>query len=372
MKKIISSMIIFQFLIPIQAFAAKDKTKFDSKKCGDFVIISDVDSTNQIEVCRLDNGVMDRELHTREAKTVIHAPDAIVESAKSSSQVIDIVLLQEVRARAQKKLEGLKKIEELPENDQTHELKENAKWLKEFVLSNKHSAIHQIRTILSVYPDIEDDLVKENPDYKSLLCKYEVWKHRREILNKVAKITSKIVTIALILGTAATGIGFFGLLSMASMGPIMIALGATEVGAGGFQIYGSLLNWDDVRAGKLAKHLLSLNSGVNDYIKELQKDPTKNAVLIKEFQEITLSKKDIEDLKDIKKLKNDRIKELINGSFKVLIGASTVAGGVFLKSRFSEFKTDGPANPVNTTGPNPLPGSGGNDGGGGFLTDDGG
>lgn len=378
LKKILSLVLVSQFILPWAAMA-KEKNHYESKKCGEFIIISNTHSNAQISVCRNDNGVMDDGNKTPEGITQIVAPEAIVEGARNSSKIIDEILLKEVKERAEKKLEGFKTITDLPDNKDTKELKEQVAAFKKLILESKKGAIHQIRTILSVYPEIEDELITDHPEYKTLLCKYEVWKHRREILEKVTKISAKIVSILLVLGTAGTVVAFFGLFSIAMMGPIMMALGATEVGIGGLQIFSSIENWDDVRAGGIAKKLLKFDKELHDYIVLLQKSPEKNKKEILELQKLTLSSNDIKDLKNLKKVKNKRIKELIGGGIKMVLGTATFIGGAALKERFSDFHTNDPAIITNQGGNGTLPGSGGNDpvdpggdGPGGFPTDDGG
>lgn len=379
-RKLLSLFLVIQFILPSIALAqnkkeknrAKPQYEYESKKCGQFTVITDFESDSNLRVCREDNGVLDENFKTKGGSTVIYVPESIAQSGKKASRIIDSVLLIEIKKKAEEKLKALDEIFKLPETAETQELKEDVRELKSMILESNKSPIHQIRTILSVYPDIEDEIVKENPEYKALICKYEVWKHRREVIAKVAKITGKILTGLILASTIATGVAFMGVFSIAMMGPIFVALGVAEIGAGGFQMFGAFSNWDDVRAGKIAKQLLNFDKELSAYIKLLQKEPTKNKQIILELQAVQLSETDKKELKDLKKLKNKRIKDVVNGSLKVVLGGMSVWGGHLLNKRFKDFTSDQDAVISNDGGVDPFGGgSGGNDGGG-FPTDDGG
>lgn len=357
---------------------AQDKTQYNSKRCGEFIIISDIQASSQITVCRDDksseNQVLDDGYKTPEATTYITVPDEIIEEVKNSSKIVDEILLKELKARATKKLEGFKYILDLPDTEETVPLKKQVAAFKNSLLDSKKGAIHQIRTILSVYDGLKDELINDHSEYKTLLCKYEVWKHKREVLEKVAKISSKIVKYLLLAGVAGTALAFFGTFSIAMMGPIIIALGATEVGVGGLQLLSSGANWDDVKAGTIAKKLLKFDSELHDYIEDLQKNPAKNELLILQLKDLELTQNQKEDFKNLKKLKKARIKELIGGGLKIVSGVGVLVGGVALQKRFSDFKSTDPA--VFSNGTGGAPGGTGNDGDGdgdgGFYIDDGG
>ena len=371
-KRILSLIMIFQMAFPLSLWA-RDKEEYDSKKCGHFKIISDVDNNNTMTACRLDSGVLDRDNKTKNSETNVYAPAAIVEAAKNSSRIIDEVLLAEVKKMAQEKMKPLEAIYNLPDNKETIDLKEAVTEFKKMILESDKSAIHQIRIILSVYPQMEDELRKNHKDYDALLCKYEVWKHNREILAKFAKITGKVMTALLLVASVGTAIpAFMGVFSITVLGPILLGLGIAESATGGFKMFATLKNWDDVPAGRIGKLRLRFNGELVSYIDDLQKEPVKNEHEILELQKLLLSSQEKKEMKDLRKQKNSRIKALVSSSLEIMLGAASVAGGSFLKARFNNFNPKGAAQTTGG-GVNPLPGSGGNDpGAGGFPTDDGG
>lgn len=365
LKKILSIMIILS-LPQIAHSWSRDRDTYESKKCGQ-IKIKPTEDKDSPEVCRLDNGVMDIGHKTKGSLSEIMAPLAFISKTKHAGEVVDEVLLEKIKEKAQQKLKGLDPIMALPDNEETSELKNEVKEFRSLVLNSKADPIHQIHSILSIYPTIQDEILAQHPDYEPLFCKYEVWKHRRLTLNKVAKVSSKIMTLSILVGTLpAVGAAFYGVFSIQTLGTVMMAVGGTEVGLAGFHAFTVGQNWDDVRAGRMAKRLLKINDELKDYIKDLQKNPADNEAQILAAQSLLISPSEQKELKELNKQKNERVRELISSGLRVVLGSLTFKAGHVIHKRFSDFKTSEPASIVN-----PHNGGGGG-GGNGFPVDDGG
>ena len=373
MKSLIHWLLVSSFFLPSLSFAAKDKSKYASKTCGEFILLDDVKDEEAGYACRLDDGLMDFNYKTPQGRSEIHVTHAIFEGNKDSSRVIDELILQELRKKVAAKLLPLKKIEDLPDGPETEDLKKEVKKFKEMVLDESKKPIHQIRMILSVYPDLEDEILKESPEYKTLFCKYEVWKHKKELLLKISRVSSKVVTGLALLGSLPLGVvSFFGLFSIQTFASILVAVGVVRSASGAFDLTQVLGNWDDVRAGRIAKEALVVDNRIGELLVTLQKDPKPNAEKIHALRSLRLSAKDVKDLKQVKKLKGERSRQLISSAVKIVLGAVAVKAAFSLKERFSDFETTEKAQVTNPDS-HPIHGSGGNDNdGGGHVGDDGG
>lgn len=382
MKKLISTILLFQFLLgPVASSASSGEEKirereiYESKRCGTIKLVEheSLDFNAEPNVCRLDAGLLDESFKTQKGETEIYYSSSMLDMSKSTSKIIDQILLDKILVMAKKRLEGFNLINNLPESEDKKEILEEINKFKELLLNSKKGAIHQIRTILSVYPDIQDELIKQNPDYKALICKYEVWKHKREIFLKIAKISSKIVSIAVLMGAIVLPVvGIFGYISVASLGPLFIAMGGAQIGFSSANIMATILNWDEVRTGRMAKKLIEADEQIGQYIKVLQKDPQKNSNLILQLRPLLLSETTKKELKELKKIKNNHLKSVITNSLRVFSGIALIAAGNALNSHFKDFKTNDPAEVTNTENINPVVGPNDPSEPGGFLTDDGG
>lgn len=366
MIKIINFILIFQLILSSISYA-DDENSYESKKCKLFFNVSEVEGlSEEVQICKEGSQVN------------LAVPKDMFDLNQSTSRIIDEILLQKILPLAQKRMSGFDVINTLPESKEKEELIEEVNNYKKILLPTKKNAIHQIRTILTLYPDIERELITQDPSNAALICKYNVWRHRREILGRVATISSKIVSLALIVGSlTASGAVVFGAMSASSLGPLMIALGAGQTVAAGFEFFATVQNWDDVRAGRWAKARLEIDDNVKKKIKELEKDPANNQALIDSLQSTSLLAYERKELKELNKVKNKRIKTIVTSSIKAITGILAIYGGASIKDHFKDFKTTEPAkviNPLNNSpGSGTLPGSGGNDpGSNGFLTNDGG
>ena len=233
---------------------------------------------------------------------------------------------------------------------------------KEVLADEGKGPKHEVQKLLTLYPDIEAQILEEHPEYKPLVCKYELHKHREKILKICAKTLAISAMIVSLVGGPATA--YFWIPALPHI--LMIGGGASVL-AGGLKIGDAIVKWDDVRAANTAKALLKFNKENEDLIARLKKDPAKNMDMIKYLQEHRLSSSEIDRLKNIKKLKRKEYAELLGGVLNTAFGAAAIYGGLWAGKQFMDFRTTKPANITDpyvapTTGGG-YTGAGGDDGG---------
>ena len=362
-------MIIFQLAIPLQAFAKEKPTdgeEVDIHACGVFKIIADLPDDETSSVCRLDDRASDGVFKTKGSAVDVHISQAVLNHAKSGKQIIDQVLLNMIHELVQKKINSFAWASVLgsekalgPKVAKTvSDIKEKyAEFVKEVMTDEGKGPQHEIRKLLTLYPDIEAQILDANPEFKPLICRYELRKHRIKILEGFGKGLAIAASIAILAGGPATA--YFWIPALPKI--LMIA-GGVEVLTGTLKIGTAIAKWDDARAASTAKTLLEFYKANESLIKLLQKDPVRNSDEISYLQDKRPSPIELERLKNIKKLKRKEISQLLGGLLNTAFGAAAIYGGVWAGKQFSDFKATAPAHVTDPyTPPN---GGGGNPGGG--------
>ena len=370
-------MIILQMAIPVQVFAndkPTDGEEVDIHACGVFKIIADLPEDETSNVCRIDDRRNDGKFKTKDAAVDVHISQAVLNHAKSGRQILDQVLLNMIHELVQKKIDSFAWVHAV-ENEKNvnpdvaktiSEVKEKyAEFVKEVMTDEGKGPQHEIRKLLTLYPDIEAQILELNPSFRPLICRYELRKHRIKILQGFAKGLAIAASIAILAGGPATA--YFWIPALPKI--LMIA-GGVESLTGVLKIGTAIAKWDDVRAASTAKTLLAFYKDNDELLKKLQKDPTRNAAMIAYLQDHRPSPSELDRLKDIKKLKRKEIAHLLGGLLNTAFGAAAIYGGVWAGKQFSDFKATTPAHvtdpytPPNGGGSNPggsVPG--GDDGG---------
>ena len=350
--KLLSFILAFELIMPIQAFAKKeveDGAEVDIRACGNFVIKADQeDDFASPTVCRTDDKITDKRWKTKDAEVELHVSKSQLAKAKSPKQLMDQVLLEMIQQKVKAKLESfawLNSIENIKSEDpavkkQIKEVTDKYEEFKKQVLKDDgKGAKHEVQKLLTLYPDIEDEILQSHPDYKPLICKYELHKHREKILKICAKTLAISAAIVTLVGGPATA--YFWIPALPKI--LMIAGGAETI-AGALKIGDAIVKWDDVRAANTAKTLLQFNKENEDLLSKLKKDPEKNKEAIKYLQDHRLSSSEIDRLKNVKKLKRKEYTQLLGGLMNTAFGAAAIYGGVWAGKQFMDFKAKAPAN----------------------------
>ncbi|MBC7691700.1 MAG: hypothetical protein H7222_08005 [Methylotenera sp.] len=354
---------------------AQDKSAFESRKCGNFKIEADLSESGDPLVCRTDDGMGTRRYKTKHAQVQLHVPQAMIDISRDSSEIIDRVLLDTLQSKVDdrfKKTFGW--VDSLEDKAQAADLRKAFTALKEKILDQKESEPkHQIRKWLALYPELEEEMTREHPEFAPLICRYEVWKHRESFLKSVGMAAGALGGIGVLL---AGPLAWY--LWVPALPKILLAAGALKLGSGALKVQGAVAGWDKVKAATLANKMLKLYDETQDYINELRKNPNaENLALIKSLQSQLPSEQELTHLKEVKRGKKRTFLAVGSGLWTSSFGLAAVYGGLKAMKLFSDFKTDAPAqvtNPVGTGGVGPG-GVGTGDGGpppGGFGGDDGG
>jgi hypothetical protein len=351
MKNIINSILIFMLLGPtVWARGPIDVSEvLNTRKCGEFKLISE--SMQEIEfverasfACRIDQALQDVRHKTKGAITELHINDEVLQTAKNVGDVVDHVLLDLIREKINLRFNQKLATLDLSQN-KTFE--DAFKKMQKKILDDGKSAKSQVRKLLVLFPEVEAEILKENPEYKALICRHEVWKKNRKILRGVALGLTLVEMTALLAAApiAATIVMTANIDRALLLSQILMVGGAAGVLAGALQIENSIANWDNVTAAKNAKMLLKFYSGIESEIKKLQKDPIANQAKIQELQKWLPTTPEMEQLKLTKKKQFTEYKNLFMGLTKVGAGVAMVYGGDQLLQMVKQFEADSVVDP---------------------------
>ena len=361
---------LLAFIISWHSVAGFAQT-WNSRRCGKInVIASDSPRENSSLVCRLDSGLFDDEYLTEEGRTNIYVQPQLAELYNKTTKLIDHVLLQEVLKEVEKRLKALDPIFALPNKKDYQEIKNATREFKEMLLNSDDKPGKQLKTLFKLYPDILDKIYKDQPDYKALLCRYKVKEKRRQWWKKFFKVSSVIVGwAAVVLAPATFGVGLVGLIPASSIGPILTAMGITNAALAGGDLAINLSDWSDYKAGSVAKDLLKIDKALKRKIKDLLSNPEENKKEILTLQIIRLAPNSREALKNTKKFRGKKIKEIIASSLRLFLGVALIKGGSELDKTFGDFDEPGEVEIINSINSSNSSGASGN---GNFGSDDGG
>ncbi len=366
MKKMITFILLITFCtqsINLYAFERKHVSDYEMKNCGKFTVYKEFNGKDEIEVCRLDEALTDTVKKTKGAEVQIGISENLLNTFDDVSEVIDAALLVQVKEKAKSRIETVlggweKSVCSISTEKECKDIQEDISNIRKSLEDEKIAPKKQIIKYLTIFPDIEDEIVAKNPEYKPLICKYEIWKHRQKVIKTIAKWLGRASLLTLLV--AAPVVGYF---SITSAPALMIGGGIGEVIANGAKIKVRVSEWSEVKAATLSKKLLGFYNDVQNLIDVLNKDQNKYKDEITKLQKLLPAQNEMNRLKDVKKLKTKAYKELVGGILGTAFGVAAVWGGLELYKRFADFRTDTPA--VNTNQPtvDPYGPVGGDDGG---------
>lgn len=337
MRRVLSIILSLSFIFPAAA-----SENLQTRKCGEFELITETLEDFSPEACRLDDGEEDRDYKTRGARTKIHLSEREFNLSKNVGEAVDRVLLDLMRKKVRARFADKLKTIDLGNEKSFHEAYLQ---MQEKILDDGKSPKSQVRKLFILFPDLEQEILKDHPDYKPLICRYEVWKHNQKILKNVALGLSVLQLAALMTAAPiAASVVFTANMDRAFLvSQILIGGGVAGVVGGALQIRNDIANWDQVTAAKNAKMLLKFYGDIDKEIKKLQKDPEKNRAKIVELEKWLPTSVELEQLKQTKKKEFKEYKSLFFGLAKVGLGVTMIYGGQQLFEMLSQFEAGAPA-----------------------------
>jgi hypothetical protein len=350
-NKIISIILSITFSIPVSwGKSPVDVSEvLNTRKCGDFKLLSE--TVQEIEnlahdsyACRVDDGINDVRHKTKGAVTELHVRNEVLETAKNVGDVVDRVLLDLIREKINYKFNQKLKTLDLQQDKSFEQVYRS---MQKKILDDGKSAKSQVRKLLVLFPEVEDEILKENPEYKALICRHEVWKKNRKILRAVALGLTLVELTALLAAApiAATIVITANIDRALLLSQILMVGGVAGVLAGALQVENSIANWDNVTAAKNAKMLLKFYNDVEDEIKKLQKNATANEAKIRELKKWLPTTPEREQLKLTKKKEFAEYKNLFFGLTKVGAGVAMIYGGDQLLQMINQFEAESVVDP---------------------------
>jgi hypothetical protein len=337
MKKTISFLLASILTIMHSLAFASDK--LSSRKCGEFELISESIEDYSTSACRIDDGIGDRGYKTPDAKTQIYVSRNEQSLIKNVGEAVDYVLLDIIRKKVKSKFQ--KKLSEL-NIQQEKSFYDAYIRMQNKILDDGKSAKSQVRKLLTLFPDLENEILQDNPEYKPLICRYEVWKHNRATIRKIA-FTLTVIELAALLTAAplAASVIFTASIDRALLvSQLLMTGGIAGIIGGALQIENNIATWDEVTAAKNAKMLLKFYNDIDNEIKKLQKEPDLNRQKILELQKWLPNHQEIEELKLTKKKQFKHYKDLFSGLTRVGLGITMVYGGKELFDMLSQFEAE--------------------------------
>ncbi len=337
----------------IYSYGFSSSRHIKKKKCGKInVSYQDQKSTQcgwRLELDESSDLSLDNTYKTPGRVVSLYFDTSFQEQFEKTQEAIDFVFLDIVKSKALKRFEEAMSLANSSSEPELATLISEAK--KEVFKENKRNPKMEIRKYLSLFPGIEDDLLLDDPGYKSLICHYEVWNHRQKMLKKFGKILGLIGTIG-----GIAGIGAAAILSIPLIPVALYSLAALKTASGGIKITHSILNRDDLAAGKSAKMILKVYDKMNDDLKDLKdqkKEYSKDDIpdqnqqaeikqvsddIIKLNKVIEDAEDDIEELEDAVKNRRQNIKNLVSGIASTTFGVMAFLGGLYASERLNDFE----------------------------------
>lgn len=320
----------------------------------------------------------DVEFKTAGRVTEVSVPKNVHELYKNQKDIIDHVFLEKVLKKAQERFDEAMSFAKESQEPELQKALEEAR--KETLKTDPKNPRVEIRKLLSLFPGIRDDLIKEDEANRALICQYEVWKHREHFIKKFTKVLGVIGTIG-----GLAGVGAAAILSIPLIPAALYTLAGLKVATGGLKIRNSIAHREELAAGKAAKLMIEVHKGMEEELKDLKdlkkdlgkiKNPDAdqqaeisdiNQRIIKLNTALTSSEKQFSELASAVKDRKNNIKNLVSGIASTTFGSLALLGGLYATDRLSDFEAD----PSSTT-TIPLPTSSPGDviGGGGVIDTD--
>lgn len=263
-------------VIELASLAAPTLSHASKRKCGSLDVVTDIPEGDSPHVCRTGDPWEQRGYQTRGARLQLHVPSSMTEGARNAGEIGDRVLLDLLRSKVSERFEkSFSYINaDLGTSAKAEEIRRELASLKSEIFSEDQGyddqprAKRQIRRLLVLYPQLEDEIVAEHPEYRPLICRYEIWKHRQKILKTVSKVLSVAGTVAVLVGGVATAY-----LWMPALPAVLLTGGALQTAGSTIKVAQVIDSWDEVAAGKYAARVLEVYDDTEKLIKKLKKDP---------------------------------------------------------------------------------------------------
>jgi hypothetical protein len=278
---------------------------------------------------------------TRGSKTRIGVPEDILASTKNVQDIINHYFLKVIEDKVR---ENFKQAFHFADQENSSELNS--------AIREAHSAVFhdgpknpgdRIKRYLALFPDIEAQLLMEQPELKPLFCQYEVWKHRRDRWRKTGKILGRISSIAGYSGIIASAI-----LALPALPVAVMSVGAIKVVSGGIGLSANIASMSDHSAGKAAKEVLSFQKTLKKHIEKLGKE--KASLPAPERATIEVRMKNLEkavntieshrsELEDAVKKRKAVRQGIVSNLLNIGLGSVMIHGGLQLQEKFKDFRS---------------------------------
>lgn len=307
-----------------------------------------------------------RPYETRGSKTRIGVPEDILATTTNVQEIINHYFLKVIENKIK---DNFKQAFQFADQENSSDLNE--------AIREAHTAVFhegpknpgdRIKRYLALFPDIEAQLLMEQPELKPLFCQYEVWKHRRERWRKTGKILGRISSIAGYSGIIASAILALPVLPLA-----VISVGSLKVVSGGIGLSANIASMTDHSAGKAAKEVLSFQTTLKKHIEKLGNEKSKAPQserpaiearmrnLEKAVNTIESHRSELEDaVKTRKAIRRGIVSNLLN----IGLGSVMIHGGLQLQEKFKDFRSS------TVEQQNPLPDQPSTDFGNGAISPD--
>lgn len=336
---------LFLFILSFNIFA---DAKVHSRKCGEFIIIEETHLMETV-LCQTnqDSNTDDSTYKTPNSKLTIVPSEELLSLTHKSQKILDYVLYEKVLEKVKERFD---ETFEFAKSSNEPELLDALTKARESILSEKKvNPRNEIRKFLALFPEIENELIKENPEYKPLLCQYEAWKHREKFLRRFSRVLGIIGTVAGISGIIAAS-----MLNIPMLPVAFYALSVVKMTSGTLKMRNAVATWSDVQTAKVAKKMIRVFDEAKDQLDDLEKHKKtllkeeKSPAITQEIKEteekikslslaLDENKKLMKDLKkDVKAGKTIK-RELVSGILDTTIGAFALWGGNIASNQLKDF-----------------------------------
>jgi hypothetical protein len=319
-----------------------------SKKCGDFLIVDDSESF-ETTICQesAQFDASDENYKTKTSKLVVLPSKELWELTHDSQKILDQLLYEKIKKLVKLRFSETFAFARTSNNKDLLKALQDAE--RELFKEKKNNPRKEVQKFLSIFPDLERSLVLEDPNFKPLLCQYEVHKHREKNLRKFSRVLGLIATVG-----GASGIIAAGMLSIPMIPAAFYAMSVLKISSGSLKIRNSLATWTDVHSEKVAKKMLDVFNESeeekndleheNKKLKKLKSTPELSLTIQNNNERIRQIEMHLKESKpiimDLKKAvgQGKRIKrELISGILDTALASVAFVGGNFSGKQLKDF-----------------------------------
>lgn len=183
----------------------------------------------------------------------------------------------------------------------------------------------RLESILVLYPELKEDLLKTNPEFQPSFCLFDSIQKKKKVFQKWLSYFKKAVLISTIGGTTAIGLGW---VAMPAIPAVLIGMGTANMVMGSVKLVNSIKRWGQVRQKNLAKDMLQISKESQLLIEsgkvtDLEQLKTLKQFIIDDQKEKALSKQ----IKEGRKV----VWEAVLSPFQIAVGYGYIAAGLKLQ-----------------------------------------